>query len=131
VTAPSDRLIQRIRLDFGRGPDDQVIRRLTELAPDDSSERVQAALVLGAAGNLSRFERQLRQLELDWRDVLVAGGLAGADWPTRLAAELPAQAGEIDRGTARPESRAPEKARAPRRDLRATGVRRRPPAQPR
>ena len=69
MTAPTQRLIRRIRQDFGRGTDDEVIRRLTALAPDDSSEHIQAALVLGAAGEWSRFEQQLRQLELDWRDV--------------------------------------------------------------
>jgi hypothetical protein len=32
---------------------------------------------------------RLRLLTLDWRDVLVAGELADADWPARLDAELP------------------------------------------
>lgn len=132
MTAPSDRLIRRIRQDFGRGTDDEVIRHLTALAPDDSSERIQAALVLAAAGEWSRFERQLRQLELDWRDLLVAGGLAGADWPSRLAAELPgAKADDQRRDNARPETRASKEARAPRRDRRAAGVRGRRPAGPR
>ena len=127
MTAPTQRLIQRIRRDFGRGTDDEVIRRLTALAPDDSSERIQAALVLGAGGEWSRFEQQLRQLELDWRDVLVAGGLADDDWPTRLAAELPPQADERRRASGRSEGRASEKARTPRRDGRGTGIRRRRP----
>ena len=131
MTAPTQRLIRRIRQDFGRGTDDEVIRRLTALAPDDSSERIQAALVLGAAGQWSRFEQQLRQLELDWRDVLVAGGLADDDWPSRLAAELPAQAAEQRRDSARPEARPPEKGRTPRRDRRAVGARRRRQAGPR
>jgi hypothetical protein len=131
VTAPTERLIRRIRRDFGRGTDDEVIRRLTALAPDDSSERIQAALVLGAAGEWSRFERQLRQLELDWRDVLVAGGLADDDWPARLAAELPPQADEQRRDRARSESRHAEKARTPRRDGRAARTRRGGPAGPR
>jgi hypothetical protein len=90
VTAPSERLIRRIRRDFGRGIDDEVIRRLTALRPDDSSERIQAALVLGAAGKLNRFEQQLRRLERDWRQMLAVGGLADEDWPARLTAELPA-----------------------------------------
>jgi hypothetical protein len=89
VTAPSERLIRRIRRDFPRGTDDEVIVRLTALRPDDSSERLQAALVLGAAGKWNRFEQQLRRLERDWRDVLVAGGLADEDWPARLAEALP------------------------------------------
>jgi hypothetical protein len=89
VTAPSERLIRRIRRDFPRGTDDEVILRLTALRPDDSSERLQAALVLGAAGKWNRFEQQLRRLERDWRDVLVVGGLADEDWPARLAEALP------------------------------------------
>jgi hypothetical protein len=89
VTAPSDRLIRRIRRDFARGTDDEVISRLTALAPDYSSERIQAALVLGAAGKWHRFELQLRRLQRDWRDVLVVGGLAGEDWPAQLEAALP------------------------------------------
>jgi hypothetical protein len=119
MTAPSERLIRRIRRDFSRGAGDEVVRRLTELAPDDSSERIQAALVLGAAGKWSRFEQQLRRLEHDWRDVLVVGGLAADDWAARLAAELPGEAdGQIpdaDRAEAKP----PVQARSPRRDASA------------
>ncbi len=79
--------------------------------------------MLGAAGEWSRFERQLRQLELDWRDVLVAGGLAEADWPSRLAAKLPAQAAGQRSDHTRTETRPAEKARSPRRDVRARGAR--------
>lgn len=130
MTAPSDRLIGRIRRDFGRGTDDEVIGRLTALAPDDSSERIQAALVLSASGDWGRFERQLRQLELDWRDVLVAGGLADADWPARPATELPAQAVGLRRDGARTDTRPDrEGPDAPARHA-AHGVRRRPPADP-
>ena len=89
MTAPSDRLIRRIRRDFPRGTDDEVIKCLTALRPDDSSERLQAALVLGAGGKWNRFEQQLRRLERDWRDVLAVGGLADEDWPVRLEAALP------------------------------------------
>jgi hypothetical protein len=105
VTAPSDRLIRRIRRDFPRGTDDDVIQRLTALSPDDSSERLQAALVLGAAGKWNRFEQQLRRLERDWREVLVAGGLADEDWPSRLEHALPCApepGGQSDRAAAGP-----------------------------
>lgn len=124
VTAPSDRLIRRIRRDFPRGTDDDVIRRLTELSPDDSSERLQAALVLGAAGKWNRFEQQLRRLIRDWREVLVVGGLADEDWPARLDEALPEPVIRPDRaaGAAVPP-------RPPRRDLsapRRTAVRRQP-----
>jgi hypothetical protein len=131
MTAPSERLIRRIRRDFNRGVDDEVIRRLTALAPDDSSERLQAALVLGAGGKWNRFEQQLRRLEKDWRDMLVVGGLADEDWPSRLAEELPAGPGAPPAGPdaqpADPGGRPPP-GRAARRDLsspRRTQVRRR------
>jgi hypothetical protein len=118
VTAPSERLIRRIRRDFPRGTDDDVIARLTALRPDDSSERLQAALVLGAAGKWNRFEQQLRRLERDWRDVLVAGGLADEDWPARLAEALPCvPAAEQPAGPA--DGPRPEQLRPARRDASA------------
>ena len=118
VTAPSERLIRRIRRDFPRGTDDEVIVRLTALRPDDSSERLQAALVLGAAGKWNRFEQQLRRLERDWRDVLVAGGLADEDWPARLAEALPCMpAAEQAAGQA--DGPRPEQPRPARRDASA------------
>ncbi|MFC3499851.1 hypothetical protein ACFOOK_02510 [Micromonospora krabiensis] len=52
-------------------------------------ERVQAALVLTASGQWSRFVAGMQLLREDWRDVLVAGGLANNDWPDRLYLELP------------------------------------------
>jgi hypothetical protein len=132
VTAPSDRLIRRIRRDFGRGTDDEVIRRLTALDPDDSSERIQAALVLGASGRWHGFEQQLRRLELDWRDVLIVGGLAGDDWPAMLTAALAAAPGDPAE-PGRPAGPPPQ-ARSARRDAstpRRTVVRRQHRAGPR
>jgi hypothetical protein len=111
VTAPSERLIRRIRRDFGRGTDDEVISRLTALEPDDSSERIQAALVLGASGQWHGFVQQLRRLELDWRDVLIVGGLAGDDWPARLAAALPAAGGPAIRPAGREQPAADDRPR--------------------
>jgi hypothetical protein len=52
-------------------------------------ERIQAAVVLGSAGQWDRFVLIFRMLMVDWRDVFVAGGLAHADWPARLDSELP------------------------------------------
>jgi hypothetical protein len=126
VTAPSERLIRRIRRDFNRGVDDEVIRRLTALRPDDSSERLQAALVLGAGGKWNRFEQQLRRLERDWRDALAVGGLADEDWPARLSAELPAES-EAAAPVTDPVTRTAAPARAARRDMsspRRTQIRR-------
>lgn len=126
MTAPSERLIRRIRRDFNRGVDDEVIRRLTALRPDDSSERLQAALVLGAGGKWNRFEQQLRRLERDWREVLIVGGLADHDWPARLSAELPGGP-EVPAQEAVPVIRPTASTRAARRDMsapRRTQVRR-------
>jgi hypothetical protein len=47
--------------------------------------RVQMALVKLAAGDAAALHRWARQAETDWRDVLVAAGLAGADWKKVLA----------------------------------------------
>lgn len=47
-------------------------------------ERIQAAVVFLAAGSYAAFERAAGRAEVDWRDVLVAAGLANGDWPERL-----------------------------------------------
>jgi hypothetical protein len=38
-------------------------------------------MVLAADGKWERFMVMFRLLKVDWRDVLVTGGLADADWP--------------------------------------------------
>jgi hypothetical protein len=38
-------------------------------------ERIQAALVLASHGRLERFEAMVRLIRMDWRAVLMAGGL--------------------------------------------------------
>ncbi len=58
------------------------------LATVEQGERVQAAVVLWAGGDLGRFDDSLAVCEVDWRDALVRGGLADDDWPERLDAEL-------------------------------------------
>lgn len=89
----TQRLINRIERDFT--PDDAraVIGWLNGLAPDSfgrqDPERIQASLVLAASGDLSRFVACVDLLRLDWRDALVAGGLADSNWPDRLNAALP------------------------------------------
>ena len=45
-------------------------------------------MVLFSRGQWERFLDMLEQLEVDWRDVLVAGGLAHEDWPQVLDREL-------------------------------------------
>lgn len=47
--------------------------------------RVQLALVKLAGGNVTLLRHWAQQAAVDWRDVLVAAGLANADWRTILA----------------------------------------------
>jgi hypothetical protein len=88
----TSRLAQRIQADF---PPDVagIVAGYLEGLPDDAyggqdHERVQAAMVLAAAGDWDRFQAMEPLLRLDSRDVLVAGELAGDDWPHKLNAEL-------------------------------------------
>lgn len=57
-------------------------------AEKQSLERIQAAIVLVAAGDAGRLDQAAALAESDWRDVLVAAGLANEDWPARLDDEL-------------------------------------------
>ena len=48
-----------------------------------------AGVVIASAGRWDVFVYYLRIAAEDWRDVLVAAGLANEDWRARLDAELP------------------------------------------
>ena len=61
---------------------------IARLGTPDHDERVQAAIVMWAKGDLRRFDDSVALTELDRRDVLVRGGLADEDWPERLDVEL-------------------------------------------
>lgn len=80
---PTTRLERRISEDFGADAA-LVIDALSELQDYAAGERVQAAVVKLARGDLGRLDAQLREARIDWRDVLVAAGLAHEDWPERL-----------------------------------------------
>ena len=43
-------------------------------------ERIQLAILHCAEGNLTSFEKCVEAAELDWRDVLLAAGLAFGNW---------------------------------------------------
>lgn len=85
----STRLERRIRRDFPEpGSAHGVLGLLTDLprrAGYDSemfgSERVQAAAVSLADREFGRLRQALDLAVSDWRDLLVAAGLADADWP--------------------------------------------------
>jgi hypothetical protein len=96
VASSLARLEQRVRRDFPEpGSAEGVLQLLSHLpgkAGYDQAmlagERVQAAIVLLAQGDLGRLRRALDLAATDWRDVLVAAGLADDDWPARLEREL-------------------------------------------
>jgi hypothetical protein len=94
VTTPESRLHRRVRRDFPEsGSASEILRLLADLPHQTGvdalgTERVQAAIVLLARGDLARFRQALVLSTLDWRDVLVSAGLADEDWPTRLDREL-------------------------------------------
>src|SRR5947209_19613255 len=89
----SDRVRAAVVSGFDPGSVEPVLGRLQELdlpliESAEGRERVQAALLVIAAGNSSSFERAAALAEVDWRDVLVAAGLANEDWPERLDQQL-------------------------------------------
>ena len=81
-----------MRSDFSAAAAEDALRRLGALnlagAEEQISERVQAAIVLLAAGNPYKFDYCAKLAEADWRDVLVFSGLGDDDWPARLDKEL-------------------------------------------
>ena len=90
---PSERLVARIERDFESARHQDVIAWLRGLKTEDyggqNPERLQAALVLTASGDWTGFMNAVRLLRIDWRDLLVAGGLAHEDWISVLDRELP------------------------------------------
>jgi hypothetical protein len=89
----TQRLIAQVQRDFAPSEADTVLELLSELGDDEidgqDPERIQAAIVLFAEGDSRRFLSALALAKLDWRDALVVGGLAHADWPERLDNALP------------------------------------------
>jgi hypothetical protein len=88
----SARLEAKVRSDFAPASVEKVLDRLAALslplAENQSLERIQAAIVLLTAGDSERLEQVALLAEVDWRDVLVAAGLANGDWPARLDEKL-------------------------------------------
>jgi hypothetical protein len=94
VATNESRLHRRIRRDFPEpGSAAEILGLLAELPHQSGhdilgTERVQAAIILLAKGDITRFRHALTLSTQDWRDVLVAAGLADENWPTRLDQEL-------------------------------------------
>ncbi|MFS8101310.1 hypothetical protein LFM09_29710 [Lentzea alba] len=79
------RVKARVRTYF---PAEDVEEALAELAGVETGgqdvERVHAAVLLAAMTSLERLKELVALSRVDWRDVLVAGGLADGDWRGRL-----------------------------------------------
>ena len=88
----SPRLEARIRRDFAPSEAAAACGRLLSLqlalAEKQSLERIQAAIVLLAQGDLAKLEEAASLAERDWRDVLVWSGLGHGHWEARLEEEL-------------------------------------------
>jgi len=51
---------------------------------DRERDRVHLAILKLSDGKLDRFEKYLHSASRDWRDVLMAAGMANGDWPDVL-----------------------------------------------
>jgi hypothetical protein len=80
----SARVAARAVRDFGVRADEALSALELAETGNQDAERVHAALVLMAEGSVDRLWRAVELSALDWRDVLVNGGLADGDWPARL-----------------------------------------------
>jgi hypothetical protein len=80
--------MKRISEDF---PDSEadVVTQLGEVeSGNQDRERVIAALVLDASGDRDLLCQLIELSKLDWRDVLVIGGLDATNWPHILDLRL-------------------------------------------
>jgi hypothetical protein len=89
----SRRLTAWISREFPEGTADQVLATLRDLPPEDvfwqgDTERLAAAIVLPCRGRWDWFQAQVELVRIDWRDVLVNGGVANSDWPKVLKQRL-------------------------------------------
>lgn len=84
-----DRVAARVRRDFHPPLVEQALQELatTETGNQDA-ERVQAAVVLTANGDLRRLKGLVRLSHVDWRDVLMGSGLEHGDWREVLEDEF-------------------------------------------
>jgi hypothetical protein len=77
----------KLRSRFPVAEAESAVRALSALAsPKPSTEfietriRVQIAIAMLADGDLEKIRLWIKQAEIDWRDTLVAAGLAEANW---------------------------------------------------
>jgi len=90
----SPRIDARVARDFKGRRTAEAAYVLEEIAVGSTTpegfERICGAILIIADGDLDRLLRAACDAEMDWRDVLVAAGLAHDDWPARLDAALAA-----------------------------------------
>jgi hypothetical protein len=89
----SFRLSTWIMREFPKGKAERVLDSLRDLGSEEvfwrgDTERLAAAIVLPCQGRWDLFVAQLGLARLDWRDVLVNGGLGNEDWPKVLNEHL-------------------------------------------
>ncbi|WP_062467178.1 hypothetical protein [Demequina maris] len=84
-----DRIAERAADDFGRSAP-RVVSALERLrvSPSADPERIQAAVLIAARGDLTLLDDALAHAREDHRDLLDRAGLAGDDWRERLDAAL-------------------------------------------
>ncbi|MEV0803999.1 hypothetical protein AB0I34_40345 [Kribbella sp. NPDC050281] len=82
----SARLKRRVAVDFPAPGSAEEVARL--LANGADSERVQTAIVLAAQGDIRKIQWGIKEASIDWRDVLISGGLADQDWAETLDRQL-------------------------------------------
>jgi hypothetical protein len=84
VAQLTPRLRKRIEHDFLPGSAKYLLSYLEGLSDGECGgkgrERIQAALVLASRGRRDRFESMVQLLRMDWRDVLMPGGVGHDDW---------------------------------------------------
>ena len=84
----SERVARRVGRDFGSRAAEAVDALALSETGNQNVERVHAALVLMADGDVERLWRAVELSAVDWRDVLMNGGLADGDWPVVLDREF-------------------------------------------
>ena len=91
----SGRLTPRLvaALDARFPHDAEIVRAVLEDLDEDAfggqdPERIRTAIVLMTDGDLNRLGYAIDLVRVDWRDVLVFGGLGNEDWPQVMDREL-------------------------------------------
>ncbi|MFI6101291.1 hypothetical protein ACIA8G_37580 [Lentzea sp. NPDC051213] len=84
----SDRVANRVGRDFGASASEVLGALALAETGNQDVERVHAAIVLMAEGSVERLWQAVELSALDWRDVLMNGGLAHGDWPAVLEREF-------------------------------------------